>query len=512
MPGGSPGFFVSAMSLRNGIVVDAPLDRANFDANSLDYHFPTGREGRATARTRVVTTQQSTAAAPILPEDRGLFFFPHEDVVMSSVAVAERNLSGPSVSERTGRGSLRVALAGCGAVGSALIRTLGDRSESLARRHGAQITLTSVLVRDLTRSRDAEFDHGLLTDDLEAFLATDTDVVIEAIGGIHPSLRIAEETLRRGRTLVTANKALLAVHGTALAALAREHNATLRYDAAVGGGVPILRLLDDALGAGVPSRVRGILNGTTNFVLTRLERGDTVDQALHSARVAGFAEADASRDLDGRDAADKLALVAWAAFGAAPESVVVRRQSLLPDPARYTQLAARFGRLARQVAECAIVNDTLIASVEPILVGPNSAFARTRDEGNRVEVHTGWSEPLCASGPGAGGLPTATALVSDLVSTGEAPHRSCKLTPVERDLRTSCWGIEIIGAPSLLHRFATGCSQVHTDATASRAWTVVRASTPGDVTLIVDALVRAGADPVVARIDDADDECGGVQA
>jgi homoserine dehydrogenase len=358
-------------------------------------------------------------------------------------------------------------------------------------------------VRDLARPRAAAVDRALLTADVDEFLATDADVVIEAIGGIEPARRIAESALRRRRELVTANKELLAAHGSALAALARAHGVSLRYDAAVGGGVPVLRLLDDALGAGTPSVVRGILNGTTNFVLGRLEGGATLDDALQAARAAGFAEADAARDLDGRDAAAKIALVAWAAFGVAPEGVVVRRQSLLPDPARYTRLAARLGRCVRQVAECAAIDGAVVAAVEPLLVDAGSALAATRDEQNRIEVHTGWSAPLCASGPGAGGLPTATALLSDLVSTSRCPRRRTGAVAMRDDPRRSRWAIEVDGAPRLLHRLVPDCGLVHTDASAHDAWTVVRHATPADVARLIDALTAAGGRPIAARVDGA---------
>jgi homoserine dehydrogenase len=362
-----------------------------------------------------------------------------------------------------------------------------------------------VLVRDVTRPRDADFDRTLLTADVGEFLATEADVVIEAIGGLDPARHIAESVLRRGRELVTANKELLAAHGSALTALAGAHRTSLRYDAAVGGGVPVLRLLDDALGAGTPTSVRGILNGTTNFVLTRLESGASLEDALREARSAGFAEADASRDLDGRDAAAKLSLVAWAAFGVAPEAIVVRRQSLLPDPARYAALAARVGRSVRQVAECTVIDGAVAASVEPLLLEPTSALARTRDEQNRVEVHSGWSAPLCASGPGAGGVPTATALLSDLVATSTAPRRHSGARPGGTDPRRLAWAVEVRGASQLLHRLVSDCGLVHTDATASCAWTIVPAATAHEIAQLLDALADAGADPIAARLDDADE-------
>ncbi|HUQ46530.1 MAG TPA: homoserine dehydrogenase [Gemmatimonadaceae bacterium] len=407
--------------------------------------------------------------------------------------------------------TVRIALAGCGVVGSALLRELTARRATLRDRHGVRVVLSRVLVRDVELERAAPFDRTLLTASVDEFLDAEADVIVEAIGGLDPARRIAISALSRGRALVTANKELLAVHGSELASVASRCRTTLRYDAAVGGGVPVLRLLDDALGAGTPTRVRGILNGTSNFVLTKLEEGASLDDALRAARHAGFAEADATRDLDGRDAAAKLALVAWGAFGVAPESVRVRRTSLLPDPARYVRLGERFERSVRQIAECALMDGAVIASVEPVLVERGSAFARTRDEQNRVEVHTGWSAPLCASGPGAGGVPTATALLSDLLATSRPACRATHpgATPrvtrggVEgRDPRRSRWALDVRGAPALLHRLVPCSGFVHTDAVARSAWSIIDSATVAEIADVVRALDAAGADPIVVRFDD----------
>jgi len=398
--------------------------------------------------------------------------------------------------------TVRVALAGCGAVGSALLRELRAREGSLERRFGKRVELTRVLVRDVAKERAAPFDRTLLTSDLDEFLGGDADVVIEAIGGIDPARRIAEWALLNGRELVTANKELLAAFGTSLHTLAQKHGGTLRYDAAVGGGVPVLRLLDDALGAGTPTHVRGVLNGTTNFVVGRLERGLELEHALTEAREAGFAEVDASRDLDGRDAAAKIALVAWAAYGVAPESLVVTRRSFLPDPARYVRLARRVGGVVRQVAECAFVDSTVVASVEPVIVSPTSALGRVRDEQNHVEVHTGWSAPLTASGPGAGGAPTATALLSDFVCTARQPERRGDACCGGTDPRTSDWAIEVTGSPRLLHRAVPKCGLVYTDHNATHAWTVAHALSAAEVDRILDALHAQEAEAIAARIDE----------
>jgi homoserine dehydrogenase len=398
--------------------------------------------------------------------------------------------------------TLRIALAGCGAVGSALLREIDARRDALAERHGIAIELTRVLVRDVRRPRAAPFDAGLLTNDVDDFLATDADIVVEAIGGLDPAGRIARTVLGRGQRLITANKLLLASCGSELTSLAKQHATSVRFDAAVGGGVPILRTLEDALGAGVPARVRGILNGTANFVLTRIESGATYEAALEEAREAGFAELDASRDLDGRDAADKIALIAWAAFGSAPERLHVRRASLLPDPARFVRLASRVGGHVRQVGECSVLGGVVSASVEPLIVARDSALGLTRDEGNHVDVYAGWRAPLCASGPGAGGKPTATALLSDLVCTGAAPRRASSAAVGTDESRRAHWAIEVLAEPATLHRAVPRCALVQTDATGSAAWTLAESRTPLEIASIVQALESAGASPIVARIDD----------
>jgi homoserine dehydrogenase len=435
-------------------------------------------------------------SGPDLPSWSGAFSI--EDQDMTSVAEAR-----PGTADAwTTAPAVRVALAGCGAVGSALLRQIEVRRVSLERRHGHRLELTRVLVRDVSKRRGVDVDSALLTASVDDFLTVDADVVIEAIGGIEPARRIAEWALMHGRELVTANKELLAAHGARLHEIACRHGGILRYDAAVGGGVPVLRLLDDALGAGTPGCVRGILNGTTNYVLGRLERGDSLDAALRAARAAGFSEEDASRDLDGRDAAAKIALVAWAAYGVAPEAVTVARRTLLPDPARYVRLAARHGGVVRQVAECALVSDGVSAVVEPVIVARDSAFGRARDEQNHVEVHTGWSAPLSASGPGAGGAPTATALLADFISTSRAPERRVGVRGVRVDDRPWRWAIEVDGPPRLLHRHVDGCGLVQTDDHATFAWTVARGLTRDQVESLLATLRAQGADAIAARLDD----------
>jgi homoserine dehydrogenase len=319
--------------------------------------------------------------------------------------------------------TVRVALAGCGVVGGGLVRLLHEAAPAIAARFGKRFELTRVLVRDPSRDRNLPLDPRLFTNDLDVFLSHDADVIIEAIGGHEPARTIASAALRRGTKVITANKELVASHGDRLSVLAHAHDASLDFGAAVGGSAPVISTLRDLVGASTPVSVRGILNGTSNYVISLLERGASLDGALASARELGLAESDCTRDLDGRDAAAKLAIIAWIAFGIRPTDLHVRRTSLVPGLERLVRFASLTGSRVRLIAECRRMSGQRVtASVEPVVVSSDSAFGRTILEENRVEVDLGWTSPLSVSGPGAGGSPTAAALLSDLLRDSRPPN------------------------------------------------------------------------------------------
>lgn len=312
----------------------------------------------------------------------------------------------------SGAGSpLRVALAGCGAVGGALLdRFLADEAVS-----GRPIEVVRVLVRRAAAPRRQVVPAGTWTTDLDAFLRTPTDVVVEAIGGTGPAGIIAEHVLGRGGRLITANKTLLAARGPALAALARRAGGWLGFEGAVGGGVPLVRTFRQALAGQSVQSFRGILNGTANYVLTRLEAGDALGAAIASARGQGLAEANPARDLDGRDVADKLSILAWLAWGVDPTSVPVVRSGLPKDIAAQVRRTEKGGGRLRLIGECRSGPSGITALVRPEVVPAGSALGQTVDAQNRLEIDLGWGTPVSLSGPGAGGAPTAAALWSDLV-------------------------------------------------------------------------------------------------
>ncbi|HEX2203826.1 MAG TPA: homoserine dehydrogenase [Longimicrobium sp.] len=348
---------------------------------------------------------------------------------------------------------VRVALAGCGVVGGELVRLLAHGAGEIAARRDLRFELVSVLVRHPGRPRPDALPRERVTTELEAFLAAaaEADLAVEAIGGLDPALRIARTALAAGRRLVTANKALLAAHGPELAALARRSGGRLDFESAVAGGIPVVRALRDSLGLTEIRSVRGVLNGTTNYILSRLAEGRPFAEALASAQALGFAEADPSRDLSGEDAADKLRILAWLAFGVEPGALIVRRRGLGADPGRLGDDARLLGGVPRLVAEVVDVRgqgtgdrgqpaEGIVAAVEPVIVPAGSDLGRARDEENVVAIESRWNGAVRLSGPGAGGAPTASALLGDMLraaSPAGRPTLSAHV-PVE-DARAHTW-------------------------------------------------------------------------
>ncbi|MDQ3516251.1 MAG: homoserine dehydrogenase [Gemmatimonadota bacterium] len=413
----------------------------------------------------------------------------------------ERHVSPDAVSPRT----VRVALAGCGVVGSALVRLLHASAAEIGAHHNVRFEIARVLVRDVNRARDVPLQSAKFTSDVASFAAENVDVVIEAVGGREVALDIAHRALSGGRRFVTANKELIAGDGRQLAQLAVASGGSLDFGAAVGGSVPVISTLRGLDGTPAPASVRGILNGTSNYVLSLVERGATYDAALASARRRGLAEADCTRDLDGSDAAAKLAIIGWVCFGIDPAAQRIRRRGLLPDPARFVRHAAAVGARVRLLAESVRVgNHEVTASVGPVIVPLESAFARTELEDNRVEIDRGWTTPLSVSGPGAGGDPTATAILSDLLSSaGSRRHRSAasfSFTVVD-DPRSHRWLIAgRLSAAELARAVAgagVGTLDAGTDGAESRV--ITEPASTASLDRILQELRERGADPLVAR-------------
>jgi homoserine dehydrogenase len=341
---------------------------------------------------------------------------------MSTILLQESAAAAPRGVPRVR--TLRLALAGCGVVGGELVRLIALHEREIAARNGVRIELTRVLVRGSGRARpDGVADR--LTTDVAEFLAAaaEADVVVEAIGGTDTALRIARTALGAGRRFVTANKALLAAHGPALMRLARRHRARLDFESAVGGGIPVLRALREQLPLTGIEAVRGVLNGTTNYILTRLAAGEPYTAALADAQAKGYAEANPARDISGHDAADKLRVLAWLAFGTHPARLPVRVRGIVPHPDRLAADAAALGGVPRLVAEARRAAAGITASVEPVVVAPGSELGQVHGADNVVVVESLHNGRVRLAGPGAGGAPTASALLGDVLRAAR-PLRS----------------------------------------------------------------------------------------
>lgn len=342
-------------------------------------------------------------------------------------------MSAPS-SRPSPRSPLRVGLLGAGTVGAAVARAFLDAPERLAPFDGAQLVLAGVAVRDPARAAAAGIPEALLTDAPAHLVASpDVDVIVELIGGDEPARTLIAAALAAGKPVVTANKHVLAHHGPALEALSRATGTPLRFEAAVAAGIPILGPLGADLAANRVERVRGIVNGTTNFILSAMtERKRAYEAVLIDAQRAGYAEADPAGDVEGDDALNKLVILARLAFGhwLSPASIERRpatanglgRPGITGVTAAEVAAAAVHGlRLKLLVAARPVGEDCprqTEASVQPVAVPADSGFGRTSGAINRIELEALPIGRLDLSGPGAGGGPTSSAVLGDLIAIG----------------------------------------------------------------------------------------------
>jgi len=316
---------------------------------------------------------------------------------------------------------MRLALAGCGTVGASLVSLIRRRQGEIEARHGLRFELSRILVRDPSRDRGLPLVRELFTASADEFLQADADVVVEVIGGFDPAERVVRGALAAGRPVVTANKSLMATRGPALQLLADEHERVLQFEAAVGGGVPVVRTLRSELGGHGVRAITGILNGTSNFLLTALADGVRYADALVNARARGFAEADPSRDLQGLDAADKIRILAWLAWGVDPAALPVQVESLPSDLEPLVRRAEARSGVLKYLAGAERDDDGCVrAWVRPVILPSNHPFANVRDEENAVHIDSESLGVLRLQGRGAGGSATASAVLGDLLEAAKA--------------------------------------------------------------------------------------------
>ena len=319
---------------------------------------------------------------------------------------------------------LRVALLGCGVVGSEVARLIDEQAADLAARVGAPVELVGIGVRrpELVRDGLSERNRDLLTTDAMGLVSReDVDVVIEVIGGIEPARALILAALEHGASVVTANKALLAEDGPTLYAAAEKAGGDLYYEAAVAGAIPILRPLRESLAGDQVTRVLGIVNGTTNYILDQMHTlGKGYEEALEEAQRLGYAEADPTADVEGFDAAAKAAILASLAFHTRVTGTDVHREGISEVTAADVNSAKQMGNVVKLLAICALVDTpegpAVSARVHPAMIPNTHPLASVHGAYNAVFVESKAAGQLMFYGPGAGGAPTASAVLGDLVT------------------------------------------------------------------------------------------------
>ncbi|SER22684.1 homoserine dehydrogenase [Lentzea xinjiangensis] len=316
---------------------------------------------------------------------------------------------------------IRVALLGCGTVGTEVVRLLTDQADDLTQRIGAPVELAGIAVRRPNKHREVP-EHLLTTDAAALVTSADVDVVVEVIGGIDPTRGLLLDALRAGKSVVTANKALLAEHGPDLFEAADASGADLYFEAAVAGAIPLLRPLRESLAGDRITRVMGIVNGTTNFILSAMDAtGAGYAETLEEASRLGYAEADPTADVDGFDAASKAAILASLAFHTRVTAADVYREGIRAVSAADIAAARGLGRTVKLLAICERVTapsgqESVAVRVHPAMIPRTHPLASVNGAFNAVFVEADAAGEMMFYGQGAGGAPTASAVLGDLVA------------------------------------------------------------------------------------------------
>ncbi|MEC9347687.1 MAG: homoserine dehydrogenase [Pseudomonadota bacterium] len=320
---------------------------------------------------------------------------------------------------------LRIGVAGLGTVGCGLLRLLNANGALIAQRAGRPLRVTAVSARDRARDRGVDLSGVRWVDDAAALAsADDVDVVCELIGGSEGTARaLVEASLAAGKPVVTANKALLAEHGAALSALAERHGVPLAFEAAVAGGIPIIKALKEGLAGNTIERVYGILNGTCNYILTEMRStGRDFDDVLAEAQALGYAEADPTFDVDGIDAAHKLALLSAIAFGTTVDFASVRIEGIRNISSVDIAYADEFGFRIKLLGIAERAGADVSQRVQPVLVRSGAPIAKVDGVNNAVVAEGNFVGRTLFEGPGAGAGPTASAVAGDIIDIASGRH------------------------------------------------------------------------------------------
>jgi len=359
---------------------------------------------------------------------------------------------------------LRIGLAGLGTVGAGVAKVLLARGDALSARGGRGLMLMAVAARDRKKNRGVDLSDISWEDDAAVFAGRpDIDVVVELIGGEEGAARVlVEKALEAGKSVVTANKALIAHHGGTLAALAEANGATLKFEAAVGGGIPIVKALRESLISDEVNAVRGILNGTCNYILTQMEAtGRAFAAVLAEAQRLGYAEADPALDVGGGDTAHKLSILASLAFGVAPDLGAVTVTGIEHVTPADIAFAREFGYRIKLLGVARRTKDGIEQRVHPAMVRCGTPLADVEGSFNAVFADAGAAGPYFFEGRGAGEGPTTTAVIADLVDIargalgpafGRPAAKLGRLKSAPRELRASAYYLrfEVLDVPGVM--------------------------------------------------------------
>lgn len=354
---------------------------------------------------------------------------------------------------------------GCGNVGAAFVKLVAQQADDIEKRTGVRLRVDKVAVRNVSRDREVNLAEGVLTRDAHAVVADpNIDLVVEVIGGIEPARELITTALSAGKPVVTANKELLANVGVELFTKADESGVDLLFEAAVAGGIPVIRVLRESLRGEPINRVMGIINGTTNFILTKMtEEGADYGAALTEAQRLGYAERDPTADVEGFDAGAKAAIIASIAFGAKVVAGDVYHEGISRITAADIAVARRLGYVVKLlgIAERDPATGSVAVRVHPAMVPLHHPLASVRDSFNAVFIEGGAVGSLMFYGRGAGGFPTASAVLGDVidaaVNLSKGTHGTigsfgkADMAPIDETSSEYLLSLEVADKPGVLH-------------------------------------------------------------
>lgn len=360
---------------------------------------------------------------------------------------------------------VRIGLLGCGNVGAALVQLVERQADVIEARTGVRLQISRVAVRNISRDREVKLPDGVLTRDAHAVVNDPTvDVIVEVMGGIEPARELIATAISHGKPVITANKELLANVGHELWAQSDAAGVDLLFEAAVAGGIPLIRALRESLRGEPVTRVMGIVNGTTNFILTKMtDEGADYSAALSEAQRLGFAERDPTADVEGFDAGAKAAIIASIAFGARVVAGDVYHEGISGVTAADIAIARRLGYVVKLLAIAEKINDTdtIAVRVHPAMVPTEHPLASVRDSYNAVFVEGDAVGQLMFYGRGAGGFPTASAVLGDVIDAAVnlqkktfgmlGSFKRVPVMPIDETSSQYLIGLDVEDKPGVLH-------------------------------------------------------------